>query len=570
MVKRVRSQEHIIPDIEEWPIFKLSQDREKFVEEINAFTFQKITGRHNEVGDYLARSIYQELIRIKEEPWRVDPPNEKIFWKRQQEKLSREDKDFSDAEYKVIEEEVLRAIINRYSEEIVGTFSISTFLFARKVLTSFFKRLLTKVTSRGIFRFWGQKKALYEKLKVYGPLDDIRELTKDHVIVILPTHFSNLDSVLIGYAIDQIAGLPSFSYGAGLNLYNSGLAAYFMNRLGAYRVDRRKKSPVYLETLKSMSTLSLLRGTNSLFFPGGTRSRSGALEDRLKLGLLNTLIESQRNFCGENSDKKIIVVPLVLSYNFVLEGKYLIENYLRRTGKEKYIRSRDNSKSYRQVTKFASQFFFESSEITLSFGAPFDVMGNAVTTDGKSIDHRGHEVEIKDYFLLNGKINEDPQREAEYTKLLAEKVVAQFHKESIALASHIVAFAAFVVLQNSYKNLDLFGVLQLPEEEVKFPLADFVQVIADLRAGLSILEANGEILLPDDMREDNTAFVQEGVTKLGTFHDKRALYLLKDGDLASEDFKLLFYYHNRLEHYDLAKYIKPEHMRLVAQEPPIH
>src|SRR5690625_7368921 len=102
----------------------------------------------------------------------------------------------------------------------------------------------------------------------------------------LPTHVSNVDSSLIDYVIETKVGIPAFAYGAGLNLYNFGPAAYFMNRLGAYRVDRRKKNPIYLETLKAMSTLSIKSGVNNLFFPGGTRSRSGHSESRLKLGRL--------------------------------------------------------------------------------------------------------------------------------------------------------------------------------------------------------------------------------------------------------------------------------------------
>jgi len=73
-----------------------------------------------------------------------------------------------------------------------------------------------------------------------------------------------------------------------VNLYDVEILAYYMNRLGAYRVDRRKKNPIYLETLKSMASLSLLEGLNHIFFPGGTRSRSGAIEENLKLGLLNS------------------------------------------------------------------------------------------------------------------------------------------------------------------------------------------------------------------------------------------------------------------------------------------
>ncbi|MFM8486585.1 MAG: 1-acyl-sn-glycerol-3-phosphate acyltransferase, partial [Bacteroidota bacterium] len=119
------------------------------------------------------------------------------------------------------------------------------------------------------------RRNLYERLNIVGDVGTVAELFKHGTVVVVPTHSSNLDSILVGYAMDQIMGFPSFSYGAGLNLYNFGPAAYYMNRLGAYRVDRRKKNEIYLETLKTMSRLSIQRGVNSLFFPGGTRSRSG-------------------------------------------------------------------------------------------------------------------------------------------------------------------------------------------------------------------------------------------------------------------------------------------------------
>src|SRR5690625_7128854 len=101
----------------------------------------------------------------------------------------------------------------------------------------------------------------------------------------LPTHLSDLDISLIVYVIDTRVGIPAFAYGAGLNLYNFGPAAYFMNRLGAYRVDRRKKNPIYLETLKAMSTLSIKSGVNNLFFPGGTPTSSGPRERPIKHGV---------------------------------------------------------------------------------------------------------------------------------------------------------------------------------------------------------------------------------------------------------------------------------------------
>ena len=134
--------------------------------------------------------------------------------------------------------------------------------------------------------------------------------------------------------------IPAFAYGAGLNLYDMEIFAYYMNRLGAYRVDRRKKNPIYLETLKGMASLSLIEGVNHIFFPGGTRSRSGAIEDKLKLGLLNSVIDAQRHCLVNNLNQKIFIVPLTLGYHFVIEAGSLIEQNLRIEGKESYTKVR--------------------------------------------------------------------------------------------------------------------------------------------------------------------------------------------------------------------------------------
>lgn len=380
-----RVYQHVIPDIEEWPIFKLLSDRKNFVDEIEEFTYERLMELHgNDLQDIISKTIYLERIRIKEEPWKVDPPNERIFWKKMSKKLLGKSPVADSQQQKEAAETVLRTIIHRYAEEIVGTFRIPTFLFARKFLTLFFNRLLNTAAGRNMKRIFGTKYKVYERLLTRGEIEKLRSLMTKGTVIIVPTHSSNLDSILIGYAMDTILGLPSFSYGAGLNLYNTGYTAYFMNRLGAYRVDRRKKNPIYLETLKTMSNLSIQRHTNTIFFPGGTRSRSGALEDKLKMGLLGTALEAQRVNFQKGTDEKVYIVPLIISYHVVLEAKYLIEQYLRYIGKERYMKARDEFYSLRKLLKFGWNFFSQPSEITLSFGKPLDVMGNFVDENGTS------------------------------------------------------------------------------------------------------------------------------------------------------------------------------------------
>jgi len=551
----------ILPDINDWPIFKLSENRKQFTEELEQFTFDRIQSYHKEnMTDLLAETIYQEKIRIKEEPWKVDPPNERQFWSRIKKQLIRYsvDKD-ENISYKN-NSYILKQIIHRYALEIVGTFKINTFLFARRFLTWFFNQLLQ--ASFWKIKFTGGKKRLVQKLIVKGNIEHVRNLAQKGTLIIVPTHFSNLDSILIGYALDTIIGLPAFSYGAGLNLYNTGYTAYFMNRLGAYRVDRRKKNKIYLETLKSMSNLSIQKGTNSIFFPGGTRSRSGAIENKLKMGLLGTVVEAQRALLQKNNETKIYIVPLILSYHFVLDGQSLIDQYLKQQGKSKYFKEGKDYSGISGIVRFIWKILSEGNEITLSFGEPMDVIGNPVNQEGISKDKYNNKIDLADYFKSNGIINTDLQRETEYTGLLAESIIKRFHADNIVLSSHLIAFAAFEMLCNENPSLDLFGILRLPTDDYIFDHDYLIATVGQLKKTLIIYEEKSKLILSPEIKEEIGVLIEDGIKHLGTFHIRKPLKKNKIGQIISENFYLLYFYHNRLTGYGLEKWIKPARINL--------
>ena len=543
----------LIEQISDWPINKLTEDRDTFVKELEDYTLQNLNRKSPDfIKELIQKTIFQEKIRMKEEPWRIDPPNDRIFWNRVRKKIDVTEID-SPSEKQNNIQEALKMVIHRYAEEIVGTFNVKTFKLIRTVLTSLFKRLLNK----GI-NINSQKadKVLLDKLMIYGPIEQIRSIATKGTVILLPTHSSNLDSILIGYTMDYKLGLPGPAYGAGLNLYNFGPAAYFMNRLGAYRVDRRKKNAIYLSTLAGMSKLSIQKGTNSLFFPGGTRSRSGELEDKLKLGLLSTVIEAQRSIYDEGREDKVFVVPLVLSYHFVLEAKNLIEDFLKKTGKERYTKSRNEFTSVRSWTKFIYQFISKGSDITMSFGRPMDCIGNFVDNDGHSLDNRGNLIDIKDYFISDGKLSTNHQRESEYTKNLGNKIVERYKAENIVLSSHLVSYVAFQLFKEANKNLDLFALLSLPEDEYFFSGDSFVEQSRIVIELLKEKASQGLLKLPEIFIKDTIDIVLDGIAQIGTFHSSRPITVHKNGDFYSQDFRLLYFYNNRLESYGYQSEIK--------------
>ncbi len=561
--QRLRDRYHAYPpvfeDVRDWPIYKLSELRDSFILHLNKLVFDRLTKVHEgKLYDLLAKTIFDEVIRVKEEPWKVDPPNEKAMWSKLQKRLVIARDDGDEEAQLAAYHKILNEIIERYSEEVVSTFKLKTFNFARRFLTFFFNKLLNTGAAIRNFRRSSYKKgmSIHERLNCQGAVDDVRGLMKKGTVVAVPTHFSNLDSILIGYAVDAVVGLPAFTYGAGLNLYNAGYAAYFMNRLGPYRVDRRKKNKVYLETLKGVSKLSIEWGVNNLFFPGGTRSRSGALENKLKMGLLGTTIDAQRSLLEQNKDRKVFIVPVILGYHFVLEAQFLIEEHLRREGKELYVRKNDQSYSFKKVARFIWRLFTRKSDITLSFGKPMDVLGNFVNEEGESLDKHGNVIDIKDYFKSDGVIVEDLQREREYTKILADRIVERYHKDNIVLSSHLVAFAGFHLLKKEHPNLDLFALLRLPPEDYSFKKDKMHEILEKLRDRLMVLEEKGKVQLSPAIYFDNDQLLIDGIEKLGSFHGSQPLTIDKNYQLiVSQNFKILYFYHNRLTGYGLEKYV---------------
>ena len=544
--------EHIIPKMEDWPISQFGEKRGEFVLELNDFVLKEILENHgDDLEPLLAKTIYLEKRRSKNNKWKVDPEDEVKYWSSLSNELNAiTSNNGSQEEYL----ELLKRIINRYDEEIVGTFKPKTFRFTSRFLNIFFKRLLNTAAGRNHRRLWGNKHQLKEKIKVYGEVDKLKALFKQGTVVMVPTHFSNLDSMVIGYAMQSAVGIPAFSFGAGLNLFDNEIVGYFINRLGAYRVDRRKKNPINLECLTSMAAYSIQKGVNNLFFPGGTRSREGSMEDRLKLGLLGSSIEAQRNMVIEGKKEKVFIVPLILGYNFVLEAKFLIDQHLARTGKEKYIKSKDEFKSYRKITKFIWSLFSEKSDISVSFGEPMDIMGNLVDDQGNSIDTNGEQIDLKDYFSLDGEIKANPQRENVYTKILGDRILDSYKRNNVVLTSHLLAYAAFKILEKSHDG-DVYSLVNLSKDKAQIDYDYLETIIARLQVVLLEWEKEGKIKLSREVKWEPRRIIEDGIKNLGIYHAQKPL-LMKKGKVWSDSLKILYYYHNRIKIYELDKYIE--------------
>ncbi|MDB5226409.1 MAG: acyltransferase [Bacteroidota bacterium] len=553
--------ESVIPRIQDWPINRIAKKRDKILQETISETvleFNKSYPTLFSLREQLQKTLYLENIRLKTEPWEVDPEDEREFWNGIKKRLLQADPAQIDEDAsKELHQEMLQDIISRYANEIIGNFIPNMFWFARQALRLFFARLFNAHFG-GLKGLFNPDEKLKDKLIVAGPVEKLRNLSTKGTVILVPTHFSNLDSVIIGFGMDYI-GLPAFQYGAGLNLFNSKFFSFFMGNLGAYKLDRRKKNPVYLETLKSFSKTNILAGAHTIFFPGGTRSRAGNIEDDIKLGLLGTVMAAQRIHYEKNPSNlapKIFIVPLTISYHFVLEASSLIEEQLKRTGKEQYLVNEGAPTTVKGIIKFFWETFSKSTDITLSLSEPMDVFGNALDDDGNSLDKFGQPVHIRNYFANKGQLKEDDQREMIYTQMLGEKIVEGFFKNNVVYASHVVTFVAFELLKKKLDYPDIFTLLRTSDEDREINWDEYKMCVKRVIDELYVLNNKEQIkLAPHMTTKELDEIIALGINNVCIYHANLPIMRNKEGNITSEDLKVLYYYHNRLKGYGLEKCI---------------
>ena len=186
-----------------------------------------------------------------------------------------------------------------------------------------------------------------------------------------------------------------------------------------------------------------------------------------------------------------------------------------------------------------------------------DLFGNRVDEEGTSFDPQGNEVDIQRYFYSNGEISKDLQRDAEYTRMLGDKIVESYHREAVVFCSQILAFAAFRIIKTRHSKMDLYGLMRLPSEDLVMKPKELMDAVDKLVTRLRELHSNGEIQLEKEILEGSLSnIIKKGIANLGIYHAKLPLMYNQEGDFESQDITILYFYHNRLEGYELHKVIR--------------
>ena len=432
----------------------------------------------------------------------------------------------------------IAALIRHYVSEIHTHFSDTTFHMASKVLPGALTRLFTATNPMQLLE---HNFSPTSRMNIDGPLETLRQLAETHTLVFVPTHVSNLDSPLLGYAL-HATGLPPVLYGAGLNLFSNPLMSFFMSRLGAYTVDRRKQNRLYKDVLKGYSTFMLENGQHSLFYPGGTRARTGRLEDNIKKGLLGTVLTAwQNNLQSGKEAGDLLIVPCTITSSLVLEAETLIDDALEDVGKSRYIISDDEFSEKRTIASFARKILSLDSSIFIEFATPLDCIGNPVNEHGQSVGFDGQIIERKEYICDDaGNVIQDTQRDLQYTKRLANKISESYKTTSIIVATHLVARVAWLLLKEKHPHLDDIQMALLPADDRTIQLSDLATKISTATDWIA------QNKLKHCLPNTTEAIIEQAHHRFSLFHRNIAVQQTDNAVIINA--KLALYYGNRLAH----------------------
>jgi glycerol-3-phosphate O-acyltransferase len=522
------------------PIFDFNAARASIVDEV----VERVTTQTRDPLHKLNEAAYLETRRLQS-----SGHPELSEWRQLAVQLGR----LTDAELR----ERLRHYAERYAWDVAGNFDARVYKFASRVTAPLLGALLSPRSMIKNLSGSFDLTALDSRILVQGPREHIRRLSEIGTVIFVPTHLSNLDSVVFGFAIER-AGLPPAVYGAGKNLFTNPVLSYFMHNLGAYRVDRRLRHALYKDVLKAYSSVLIERGYHSLFFPGGTRSRSGGVERKLKLGLAGTGLEAFVRTTARGRTQKIFFVPATINYLLTLEAETLIDDFLQEEGKARYIIEDDESTRIGRVAAFSNKLLGLDGACVIRYGRPLDCFGNEVDDEGTSHDARGRPVKAEDYVIgPDGKPVLDPVRDAEYTRELGERIVDAYKRDTVVLGTHVVATCAFERLRRAVagapglKGADLFTVLR-HRDDVTVARAELAEDVDVLVERLSAMESRGEILVSPTVRgKRGDAVVADALRAFAGYHTNEVL-APRGTELVLHDTRLLFYYQNRLAAHGVA------------------
>jgi glycerol-3-phosphate O-acyltransferase len=191
-----------------------------------------------------------------------------------------------------------------------------------------------------------------------GELDAVRDRAKRGSVVLLPSHKSHVDYLILSYVLRKnLLELPVVAAGDNLGFFPVGP---LLRRGGAFFIRRDFRGDrLYAATIDAYVRRLIKDGWALEFFLEGGRSRTGKLLPA-KLGLLNIVVDAALH----ESTQPVSFVPVHIGYDRTMED---FELSLEKAG------ARKERESARSLLAIADALSYPYGRVTVSFGEPIDL-----------------------------------------------------------------------------------------------------------------------------------------------------------------------------------------------------
>ena len=189
-------------------------------------------------------------------------------------------------------------------------------------------------------------------------LERVREAAKHGTVVLLPSHKSHVDYLMLSYVLNAAhLQLPLIAAGDNLSFFPMGP---IFRRGGAFFIRRSFKGDRLYAAVVDAYIRRLVRDGWALeFFLEGGRSRTGKLLPP-KLGLLNIVCDAALSL----PDKPVTFIPVSIGYDRIVEERSYVREL---TGGEK---KKEDARALLRSTRVLGGFY---GRVNVQFGEPLDL-----------------------------------------------------------------------------------------------------------------------------------------------------------------------------------------------------
>ena len=264
---------------------------------------------------------------------------------------------------------------------------------------------------------------LYDGINFNDNDTNLKKLSKENNIVLVPNHQSHADYVAINYVYFKKYKSPLFVAGGNnLNIFPIGP---LFRRSGCFFIRRTFANDIlYKLTLEAYLHYMLVKGNPIEFFFEGGRSRTGKLLPP-RYGLYQMLIEAHQAI-PEKVRKPLKFIPVSIVHEYVPEQKSLAREL--EGGKKK-------KESAGQVFGLVKLFSYQFGNVHINIGRPVELP----TIDMENLKTQTQKIAFECFFEVGKNMRVTP------TSLLAmilldEPTGALKWEEILAKARHIITY----------------------------------------------------------------------------------------------------------------------------------